>query len=212
MSFRMFSYFCQLTQLGILRFISGIAIGGVLGNCNVLTSEYSSKKWRSLTVCLLSTGYALGASLGGILALYLDKSFGWNSVFLIGGIATLIAAIITNIWLPESLYFLINKQPKGYQEKIKKLQKILNIPDMSSIKPSSIDLSKSKNSIKSVFQKQYFTSTILLWTAMFTMMFGFYYILTWTPKILSSSGMSNADGISAGVLINFGAVIGTLLF
>lgn len=31
-------------------------------------------------------------------------------------------------------------------------------------------------------------------------------------KILSSSGMSNADGISAGVLINFGAVIGTLLF
>lgn len=200
------------TQLGILRFITGVAIGGVLGNCNVLTSEYSSTKWRSLTVCLLSTGYALGATLGGILAIYLDKSFGWSSVFLIGGIATLIAAIITNLWLPESVYFLINKQPKGYQKELKKLQDRLKLPNISDIKPSVIDVGKNKSSIKSVFQKQYFSSTIFLWIAMFTMMFGFYYILTWTPKILSSSGMSNVEGISAGVIINFGAVIGTLIF
>jgi MFS family permease len=43
-------------------------------------------------------------------------------------------------------------------------------------------------------------------------MFGFYYILTWTPKVLTTSGLTNEQGISAGVVINFGAMLGTVLF
>lgn len=206
------AYAADAAQLSILRFLTGVAIGGVLGNCNVLTSEYSSVKWRSLTVCLLSTGYAMGAVLGGLLAIYLDQHFGWHSVFLIGGIATLVTALIVTLWLPESIYFLINKQPQHYKTQLNHIQRKLQLPDLSQIKPFSEAEIKEKSSLKSIFSGSYLNSTVLLWIAMFSMMFGFYYILTWTPKILSSSGMSNAEGISAGVLINMGAVIGTLLF
>lgn len=40
---------------------------------------------------LNSTGYALGATLGGLIAALLIGGAGWRSVFLFGGIATAVA-------------------------------------------------------------------------------------------------------------------------
>lgn len=197
-------------QLGSLRFLTGVAVGGVLGNCNVLTSEYSSKKWRSLTVCLLSTGYALGATLGGLLAIFLDQKYGWHSVFLVGGMATLVVAVIATLWLPESLYYLLQHQTPSQLKKIQALEKKFKLKHLSEITAST--KTKKQSNVRSIFTAEYAKSTVLLWIAMFCMMFGFYYILTWTPKILANNGMSNTEGMSAGVLINLGAVMGTLLF
>src|SRR5690606_193148 len=38
------------TQLGIMRFITGLGIGGILASSNVIASEYASSRWRSLAV------------------------------------------------------------------------------------------------------------------------------------------------------------------
>lgn len=100
------AYAANALQLGCLRFLTGICIGGILTNCNVLTSEYSSIKWRSLTICLLSTGYAIGATFGGVLAMYVEKRFGWRVVFLIGGLMSLMSLLVAVAALSESLYFL----------------------------------------------------------------------------------------------------------
>lgn len=206
------AYASSATELAILRFVTGVCIGGVLSNCNVMASEYSSFKWKSLTICLLSTGYALGATFGGLLAMYLDKHLGWQIVFLAGGILTVMTMIIVAVGLPESLFFLLNRQPQNYLNKVSVIQKRMNLPDISAIEKMQTTMLQSKSNFASIFKKDVLSSTLLLWLAMFSMMFGFYYILTWTPKILSGSGMSNEQGISVGVLINFGAVIGTLLF
>ena len=62
---------CALVQdhtiLAILRFITGVGVGGILASSNVLASEYANARWRSLAVSLMSTGYGIGATLGGIL-------------------------------------------------------------------------------------------------------------------------------------------------
>ena len=52
-------------QLAFLRGLTGLGIGGILASSNVIASEYASKRWRGLAVSLQSTGYALGATLGG---------------------------------------------------------------------------------------------------------------------------------------------------
>ncbi|WP_139053213.1 MFS transporter, partial [Rhodococcus globerulus] len=72
-------------QLGLLRFITGLGIGGLLSSTNVLASEYSSARWRGLAVSLQSTGFALGATVGGICAALMIDVWGWRSVFMIGG-------------------------------------------------------------------------------------------------------------------------------
>lgn len=98
--------------LAILRFITGIGVGGILASSNVLASEYANGRWRSLAVSLMSTGYGIGATLGGVLSLALIEQLGWRSIFLAGGIAT-IMMLFVSIWLlPESLDYLLAKRPK----------------------------------------------------------------------------------------------------
>lgn len=198
-------------QLGCLRFVTGICIGGILTNCNVLTSEYSSIKWRSLTICLLSTGYAIGATLGGVLAMYVEKRFGWRVVFLIGGLLSLMSLLVAIAALSESLYFLINRKPRNCLRKIQSIRAKMQLPELSSITMEHPASTKIK-AYAHLFKGESRMATFLLWTALYCLMFGFYYILTWTPKVLTNSGLSNEQGISAGVVINFGAMFGTIVF
>src|SRR5436190_2822507 len=74
------------TQLGILRAITGVGIGGMLASVGVITAEYSSKKWRSTAVALQATGYPIGATIGGTIAAFLLGACGWRSVFVFGGL------------------------------------------------------------------------------------------------------------------------------
>jgi len=43
-------------------------------------------------------------------------------------------------------------------------------------------------------------------------MFGFYFALSWTPKLLVSAGLSAREGITGGVLLNIGGIVGGSLF
>ncbi len=110
-------------QLGILRFVTGLGIGGILASSNVLASEYASNRWRSLAVSLQPTGYAIGATIGGLIAVILIDQFGWRSVFLTGGIMTFVMLIVTYFTLPESLEFLLVKKPTNALERINSLTK-----------------------------------------------------------------------------------------
>ena len=56
------------TELAALRVFTGIGIGGILASLNVITSEYSSSRWRSTAISLQVTGYPIGATLGGAIA------------------------------------------------------------------------------------------------------------------------------------------------
>jgi MFS family permease len=40
-------------------------------------------------------------------------------------------------------------------------------------------------------------------------MFGFYFVMSWTPRLLVSAGLSNQQGITGGVLLNVGGIVGT---
>ena len=55
-------------QLGVLRAVTGVGIGGMLASVGVITAEYSSDKWRSTAVALQATGYPIGATIGGSIA------------------------------------------------------------------------------------------------------------------------------------------------
>jgi MFS family permease len=43
-------------------------------------------------------------------------------------------------------------------------------------------------------------------------MFAFYFVMSWTPKLLVAAGLSTQQGITGGVLLNVGGIIGGALF
>ena len=198
-------------QLGILRFITGIGIGGILASSNVLTSEYSSAKWRSLTISLQSAGYGLGATGGGLVSMYLIKAYGWQSVFLFGGVLSVVFTLVVWLWLPESMEFLSSKQPHNALDKIKQLARKLNLTPPESLPEKTTTEHRTASSFGSLFGTEKTAPTLLIWAAFFLVMFAFYCILSWTPKLLNNAGMSAEQGIRVGVWMNIGSMFGAVL-
>lgn len=197
-------------QLGILRFITGIGIGGLLTNGAVMANEFSTTKWKNLSVALLSTGYAIGAVVGGMIAYRLIGTVGWRSVFMCGGIFTLTVLVLVYFVLPESVeYQLIKRQPNSI-ERINKTLAKFNIRAIHSF-PAYKELTHGKVSIKTLFKGNFKARTIFVWIAFFSVMAGQYFILTWTPKLLTMAGMTPEQGVSLGIILNFGGILGAIL-
>ena len=198
-------------QLAILRVITGLGVGGILACSNVIASEYASRRWRGLAVSLQSTGYALGATIGGSIAVWLLTAYGWRSVFLFGGLATFLVMFLV-IWkLPESLDYLLTRAPSdAVLHRINKLVARLNIAPLAAVPPLKAKGSE-RSKVLTLVSGASLRPTILVWSSFFLTMFGFYFVMSWTPKLLASSGLTPQQGITAGVLLSLGGIFGTAL-
>ena len=55
-------------------------------------------------------------------------------------------------------------------------------------------------------------SAVLGWFVFFCTMAGFYFMVSWTPRLLTASGLSASQGLTGGVLLNFGGIAGCGLY
>ena len=200
-------------QLVALRGLTGVGIGGMLASVGIITAEYSSLKWRSTCVALQATGYPIGATLGGLAAAWLLQHYGWRSVFTFGGLATA-AMIPVVLWrLPESVDFLIARRPKGALEKLNRIVALMGRPLLSQLpERAGGGAAAQGNAVAGLFKDGLARPTLMLWSAFFLLMFSVYFSLSWTPKLLVQAGLSAQQGVTGGVLINLGGIVGGSLF
>ncbi|WP_370682634.1 MFS transporter [Comamonas sp. GB3 AK4-5] len=199
-------------QLAASRVVTGLGVGGILACSNVIASEYASLRWRSLAVTLQSTGYALGATIGGSIAVWLLAHHGWRSVFLFGGLCTLAVFVIACLALPESLDFLLARRPKKALEKLNALLGRLGLPELSGLPApvARVGAAKPRGPLQ-LFSPGLRRPTMLVWLSFFAVMFGFYFVMSWTPKLLAASGLSAEQGVTCGVLLSLGGILGATL-
>jgi AAHS family 4-hydroxybenzoate transporter-like MFS transporter len=93
-------------QLLILRFLTGLGLGGAIPNAIALTVEYSPKRLVSTAVGVLMSGLPLGLVTGGLVASAIMPRWGWQSVLYSGGVLPLVLGVVLILWLPESARFL----------------------------------------------------------------------------------------------------------
>src|SRR5215469_10506289 len=96
----------SLLLLSILRFFTGLGIGGGFPGAATLTGDYAPHRLRATMIMVSFTGAPFGGFLCGQLAGLLLPTFGWPSVFVVGGIVPLLLVIALALWLPESPRFL----------------------------------------------------------------------------------------------------------
>ncbi|MBK5003213.1 MFS transporter [Pseudomonas sp. S31] len=198
-------------QLALLRGLTGLGIGGILASSNVIASEYASKRWRGLAVSLQSTGYALGATLGGLLAVWLLGHWGWRSVFLFGGIVTVLVIPLVLLWLPESLDFLLARRPADALARINRLAARLGHPALAQLPARPLRDQHMPNGFRQLLAPAMRRTTLVIWLLFFLVMFGFYFVMSWTPKLLVAAGLSAQQGITGGVLLSVGGILGAAL-
>lgn len=199
-------------ELAALRAVTGLGVGGILACSNVIASEYASLRWRGLAVSLQSTGYALGASIGGSIAVWLLAAHGWRSVFMFGGIATLVVMVLVILRLPESIDYLLTREPSdAVLRKLNALNARLELPLLREMPARSQQTDAPRNKLAALFGKGQARPTLLVWSSFFLTMAGFYFVMSWTPKLLASSGLSAEQGVTAGVLLSLGGIVGATL-
>src|SRR5207245_10152388 len=71
----------SLLMLSILRFFTGMGIGGAFPGAATLTGDYAPRRLRATMIMATFTGAPIGGVLCGQLAGFLLPSFGWPSIF-----------------------------------------------------------------------------------------------------------------------------------
>ncbi|MER7299738.1 MFS transporter [Nocardioides sp. NPDC127514] len=201
--------------LGLARVVTGLGVGGILASTNVIASEYASARWRGLAIGLYTAGYGIGATLGGVAARGMLADLGWRSVFVAGGVATGIALILLVVLLPESVDFLVQRRPRQAIERINRILGRLGQPAITSDaleaapRPTTRHRSGNPGVLLGTDLRR---STLLIWVAFLATMFGFYFVNSWTPQLLVTSGMSEADAVTAGMMLALGGTAGSVLY
>ena len=197
-------------ELGICRVITGLGVGGILVGTNVIVSEYSSRKWRSLAISIFASGFGIGALLGGTFAVALQGLYGWHSVFVSGGILTLLCLLAVVLWLPESIAFIQVKGGDLAKDRLAKLAHKLGITEDWDL--GQVGEQKASASALQLLSTDYRRSTLAIWGAFVAVMFSYYFVSSWTPALLKEAGMSLEQSVSVGMMISLGGTLGSLAF
>ncbi len=179
-----------------LRVVTGIGVGGTIASVAVVVSEYAPDRWRGPALAVYATGYSIGATLGGALAAYTIPRYGWRSAFAIGGAMSLLLLPLAWWRLPEPHDFLLTRRP------------------VPAARLPAADLAQggSQRSFREAIALLLTPSTMLVWLTFFCTMAGFYFIVSWTPRLLNAAGLSTRQGMTGGVLLNLGGIAGCGLF
>jgi len=199
----------DITTLLVIRFLTGLGLGGAMPNAIAMTSEYNPHRRRATMVMIMFCGFSIGAALGGILAADLIPRFGWRSVFLVGGIAPLIMVPIL-IWrLPESVRFLATTG--GAPERAAELLKLIS-PSAAFAPGTQFVVHETRLEglpVLHLFREGRTTVTLLLWVVFFMSLLDIYFLANWLPTVLNDLGASVSVAVLIGSMLQVGGVVGT---
>jgi len=201
----------SVETLSILRVLTGIGMGGAMPNAIALTSEYMPRRTRATGVMMMMCGFSLGAAVGGLIAASLIPRFGWQSVFVVGGIGPILIAGVALVWLPESIRFLLVRG--GDQARVAGyLARIAPQAEIPREMTSGVDEHTSGHALLyQLFERHRGTGTILIWVVYFMNLLNVYFLNSWLPTIMSDVGIPVETAIRITSLFQFGGIAGALI-
>jgi AAHS family 4-hydroxybenzoate transporter-like MFS transporter len=199
----------DVTTLLVIRFLTGLGLGGAMPNAIAMTSEYNPHRRRATMVMIMFCGFSIGAALGGFLAADLIPRFGWRSVFLVGGIAPLIMVPILVWRLPESIRFLAatGRTPERAAELLKLIS-----PGAAFASGTQFVVHESRLEglpVLHLFREGRTAVTLLLWVVFFMSLLDIYFLASWLPTVLNDLGASVSMAVVIGTMLQVGGVVGT---
>jgi len=196
-------------EFGILRFLAGLGIGGVMPNVVALMTEYAPKRIRSTLVAVMFSGYAIGGMTSALLGAWLVTDYGWKIMFYIAIIPFLALPILWK-FLPESLMFLTKK---GETEKVREI--VRKIAPEQDIQPETTfklndAVAGDDAPLKALFQQGRTFSTMMFWVAFFMCLLMVYALGSWLPKLMIQAGYSLGASMIFLFALNIGGMVGAI--
>ncbi|GAB4012653.1 aromatic acid/H+ symport family MFS transporter [Spirosoma migulaei] len=197
-------------QLLLCRLITGLGIGGILPSLAAVAAEFSNNKRRDFSVGFVQAGWPIGAILAGFFTAWAIPLFGWRSAYLAAGLVSALMLLSIVLFMPESLAFLIGRQPKNALRQVNQLLTRMGQATISVLPPTAT--SHAAVPISDLFTPEYRASTIRLWIGIFFGMMTLYTVMSWVPTLAKDAGMPFELATYIGTALNLGAFSGSLSF
>lgn len=165
----------------LIRFLTGLGMGGALPMMITLASEAVSEQYKGTAVSVMYSGIPFGGMLTSFVAMALAGDSEWRHIFYIGGLAPIFLIPLLMKMLPESNAY-INKSNKT------------TVPYFEVL-----------------FAKERRFSTIQIWVSFFCTLVVLYFLLNWLPLLMGAQGLSKVEANYVQIGYNVGGIIGSIM-
>lgn len=173
-------------MFGVFRLLGGLGLGGVMPTAIALTAEYSKPHRRGLNNAIMFSGYAVGGICAALLALAILPSQGFRAMYWMGVVPLVTVVPLLVRHLPESMSFLAVKgRLRGTTER--------------------------RTGLSVLFTRRHLAPAMLFAITSFFGLLLVYGLNTWLPQIMKTAGYPLSSSLLFLVMMNVGAVVGSLL-
>lgn len=169
------AYAADFTLLLIIRFLTGLGMGGALPMMITMASEAVSEKYKGTAVSIMYSGIPFGGMLTAFVAMGLSGEEQWRHIFYVGGFAPMLLIPILLKFLPES---------KDY----------LNTVNQKATTPF----------FEVLFARERRSATIQIWISFFFTLVVLYFLLNWLPLLMGAQGLGKTEANYVQIGYNVG--------
>ena len=196
------------SDLVMLRFVTGVGLGGVIPNVGALVAELSPRRVRGRLLVIVTLGVPLGIALPGLVAATLVPAFGWRAILLVGGLLPLLIAVASLFALPESIKYLVAHG--DHEDEVRRLARRMR-PDLpigdGAVIALTTDGGARGGSLRALFAGDLAIVTPLLWFCQAANQMANFFALTWLPTLLQAGGGGTAHAGANASLFSLGGLL-----
>jgi MFS transporter, AAHS family, benzoate transport protein len=198
----------SITTFGLLRFFTGIGVGGLVATVGAMVAEFAPPGKRNLYNAIVYSGVPAGGVLASLLAIVLRDAIGWRGLFWIGALPLVTLLPLALMKLPESPKWLV---ARGHEDKARRISEHTGIPMPDAEEIALERASVEKVGFAALATRRYAWATGLLGVMSFSGLLLTYGLNTWLPKIMGDAGFNAKGSLSFLLVLNGGAIIGGLI-
>jgi MFS transporter, AAHS family, 4-hydroxybenzoate transporter len=191
----------------LLRFLTGLGIGGILPTMTATAAEFSNQKYRDFNVGLVQAGWPIGAILTGLFCAYFIPKYGWHLAFLVAACVSALMLLLVYFFMTDSIEFMLNNPQKTSLSEVNKVLKKLDIAPLQALPYAQKQ--QEKISVNYLFSDTYKDTTLKVWVAAFFGFLTLYTLMSWVPNIAKDSGLPFELATWVGIMLNIGAALGS---
>lgn len=199
-----------LDILILLRFLTGLGLGGAMPNAITISSEYSPEKHRSVLVTTMFCGFTLGGALGGILAAYVVSHYGWHMVLVLGGVMPIALVPLLAWLLPESVRYMVTRgvAPARITRVLKRIDPAAAL---DGVQYTVAEAAPKGSPVRQLFAPELRRGTLILWVMFFMCMLIIYLLSSWLPTLIKETGRTLQDASLIAAMLQTGGTVGAIV-
>jgi AAHS family 4-hydroxybenzoate transporter-like MFS transporter len=205
------AYSGNLQEMFWLRLLAGIGIGGVIPNVVAVNAESAPRHLRA-TLAIIAVGCVpIGGAIPGFVTAAFVPQYGWPILFQIGGIVPVVIAVAALLGMPESIkYMTLHPRERHAMEAL-----IAEIrPDFKVPADARFVIEDEKQfpgfNPAYLFRQGLALITPLVWLLFALNLMGYFFLLSWTPTLLTAAKLPPATAALAGAVLQVGGTVGAL--